>query len=80
VSSECAYLDYWSKRFGPVASADYGSYTLTVTFEDGAEEVYRWQLGAATVVPVSNIAVEVRNDGSALVTWTGTHQAPITTR
>jgi len=69
ISSECAYLAYWSRRFGPVAAADYGSYTFTVSFEDGVEEIFRWELGAATVVPASNIAVAVDDDGSALVTW-----------
>ena len=69
LSSECTYLAYWSKRFGPVSAADYGSYDLTVLFKDGVQEVYTWQLSEATVVPVLNVTVAVNDDGSAHVTW-----------
>ncbi|HUT71907.1 MAG TPA: choice-of-anchor U domain-containing protein [Desulfatiglandales bacterium] len=69
--SECRYLDMWSHDFGPVQSADYGDYTLTLVFSDGAQETEIFTLQEATVVPVKegSISVTVNDDGSVHVSW-----------
>ena len=70
--SDCRYLQGWTHNFGAAQSADYGDYTLTLTFSDGAQEVYRWSLKQVNVTAVdpNSIQVLVNDDGSAHVSWT----------
>jgi len=73
--SECRYLDNWFHDFGPdlgpVQLADYGTYTLTVVFSDGAQETETFTLEEVSVIAVdeSSISVTVNDDGSAHVSW-----------
>ena len=67
--SECRYLDMWSHDFGAVVPADYGEYTLTLVFSDGAEETETFTLQQVSVQEVSSISVTVNNDGSVHVSW-----------
>jgi len=67
--TECRYVDMLLKDFDEVQQQDYGTYTLTLNFSDGAQEVYTWTLQEVTVAPVTNIEVTVNYDGSAHVDW-----------
>lgn len=67
--NECSYLVCWAHDFTDVF--DYGTYTLTVAFKDGASESY-----TQTIVPISLAAVEsgtmnhtVNPDGSIDFSW-----------
>jgi hypothetical protein len=67
--SECRYLDNWTHAFGAVQPADYGDYSLTLVFSDGAQETETFTLQEVSVQEVSSISVTVNDDGSAHVSW-----------
>jgi hypothetical protein len=69
--TECRYLDIQVKNFGAVqALGDYGDYTLTLNFSDGAQEVYTTSLEQITQSPnIPSIFPTVNDDGSISVTW-----------
>ena len=70
--SECRYAKFWLKDFGTVQGGDYGTYTLTLNFSDGAQEVYTYTLNNVFVQPVTDIQVDPIDpidDGSLYVTW-----------
>ena len=67
--SECRYTVWWGHDFGAPTAGDYGEYTLTLTFIDGAVEVHTAILSEVSVTRSSPPDVTVNNDGSANITW-----------
>jgi chitinase len=69
--SECRYLVCWQHSFGPAEQDDYGEYTLTLEFANGAQETQTFTLQDVAVTPVddASINVTINDDGSAHVSW-----------
>ena len=68
--NECSYVDEWSHDFaGPV---NYGEYTLTLTFKNGATKTYTHELVqvSLTAVDSSSMNHTVNPDGSIDFAWT----------
>ncbi len=69
-TTECRFRPFWNHNFGPAGASDFGTYTLTLNFADGTEEVHARSLEQVTVGAPSDINPMVNADGSATVTWT----------
>ncbi len=73
--SPCRFLDLWTHDFGTVTENDYGTYTLTVTFDNTYQVVWTSVLNApsnengAVAVDENTIYVAVKSDGSVDVNW-----------
>jgi len=68
--TECSYLDSWSREFS--SGFQYGEYTLTLVFLDGAVKTYTKTLEPAspTAVDPGTMVPVVNPDGSVDFSWT----------
>jgi len=69
--TECRFLQYWWHQFGPVQPGDYGTYHLTLRFQDGSRETdeYTIQDVDLTAVDPTTISVTVQDDGRVQMAW-----------
>jgi protocatechuate 3,4-dioxygenase beta subunit len=68
--NECSYLVAWYHDFTDVF--DYGEYTFTITFKDGAQEAYTYDLKQInlTAVDKDSMSYTINQDGSIDFSWT----------